>query len=75
MSTQQELIEQNIRVLLGDLQLQLVFAKAQISVLEEQVADVMAKQKVAETEAELQSKVPPAVSKTNGARAAAPAGE
>jgi len=34
--TQQELIEQNVRMLLGDLQLQLIMARARIAELEGQ---------------------------------------
>jgi hypothetical protein len=65
MATSQEIVEQNIRNLLGDLQLQLIFAKAQIQSLEQMVADVMAKQKVAEVREEaLQQTKPP--SQTNG---------
>ena len=64
MATQQEIIEQNIRVLLGDLQLQLCFAKAQIQSMETYIAEVNAKQKQEEsvTEADGLPKV-----KTNGA--------
>jgi len=36
--TQQEIIDREIRMLLGDLQLQLVFAKARIAELEQTVA-------------------------------------
>lgn len=36
--TQQEMIDRDLRLLLGDLQLQLVFAKARIAELEQVVA-------------------------------------
>jgi hypothetical protein len=36
--TQQEMIDRDLRLLLGDLQLQLVFAKARIAELEQTVA-------------------------------------
>lgn len=68
MPSQQELVEQNIRVLLGDLQLQLVFAKAQIATLEQLYAEAMAKQKVDEMREESAAGVEvPAKAKTNGA--------
>jgi hypothetical protein len=60
--TQQEIIDQNIRVLLGDLQLQLLFAKAQIQTMETYIADINAKQKQEEPVTE--AAVAP---KTNGA--------
>jgi hypothetical protein len=39
--TQQELIEQNVRMLLGDLQLQLIMARARIQELEQAASDSM----------------------------------
>jgi hypothetical protein len=41
--------------LLGDLQLQLIFAKAQIATLEQLYAETMAKQKVTEVETEIRA--------------------
>jgi len=35
MNTQQEMVEQNLRMLIGDLQIQLIFAKAQVQTLEQ----------------------------------------
>jgi hypothetical protein len=40
--TQQELIEQNVRMLIGDLQLQLIVARARIVELEQAEKDEMA---------------------------------
>jgi hypothetical protein len=35
--TQQELVEQNIRLVLGDMQLQLILARAEVQALKEQI--------------------------------------
>lgn len=73
MATNQELIEQNIRILIGDLQLQLVFAKAQIQTLEQVLNNVSAKAKESEAQVDMikenLDKHP--ILKTNGAAAPA----
>jgi len=52
MSTQQEIIEQNVRILLGDLQLQVVITKARITELEQLLKEAVLKSK----ENEIQNK-------------------
>ena len=42
--TQQEMIDRDIRMLVGDMQVQLIFARARIAELEQQLADAAPKQ-------------------------------
>ena len=50
MATNQELIEQNISLLIGNLQLQLVHARVQIATLESHLGEVLAKHKESQFE-------------------------